>query len=131
MPIDSASVLQVQPYEQNGLSFILPPGEVTLTATFDGKDYPIAGRHIAQGTTLSARRLDQRTLEVTNKINGKITKTERIELSHDLKTLTRTMHPVGPHDPNIFVFDGSRNPLCAAAYSRGRHSLATILLANR
>jgi hypothetical protein len=44
-------------------------------------------------------------LEVTDKVKDKITKTEQIELSSDGKRLTRTVHPVGQHEPNIFVFE--------------------------
>jgi hypothetical protein len=103
MPIDSARALQIKPYEENGLSFISQ--EVTQNLKFDSKDYPETGRDVAEGSTASARRVDQRTLEITHKINGKITRTVQIELSPDLKTLTHTVRPVGQHDPNIFVFE--------------------------
>lgn len=102
---NSASVLQIRPYEENGLSFIQSSEKVTRNVKFDGKNYPDVGRDAAEGSTLAARRVDQRTLEVTDKVKGKITKTELIELSSDLKTLTRTVRPVGQHDPNIFVFE--------------------------
>jgi hypothetical protein len=105
MPINSASVLQVRPYEESGLSFIRSSDEVTRNVKFDGKDYPNVGRHAAEGSTSSARRMDQRTLEITDKIKDKIMRTEQIELSPDLKTMTRTVHPVGQHNPNIFVFE--------------------------
>lgn len=102
---NSASVLQIRPYEENGLSFIQSSGDVTRNVKFDGKDYPNVGRRVAEGSTSSARRVDQRTLEVTDKVKDKITKTEQIELSSDGKTLTRTVHPVGQHEPNILVFE--------------------------
>jgi hypothetical protein len=49
--------------------------------------------------------MDERTLEITNKIKGKVTRTEQIELSPDLKTLTITVHPAGQREPNIFAFE--------------------------
>jgi hypothetical protein len=101
----SAFQLQIRPYEENGLSFILSVQEVTKNVKFDGKDYPNAGRGAAQGSTSSARRVDERTLEITNRTKGKITSTEQIELSPDLKTLTRTVHPVGHREPHVFVFE--------------------------
>jgi hypothetical protein len=104
MPMKSAIVIQIRPYEGNGLSFIRSP-EGTRNFRFDGKDYPVEGPGAAQGATSSARRVDKRTLEIIDKINGKITRTERSELSADLKTLTRTVRPVGQRDPNIFVFE--------------------------
>jgi hypothetical protein len=104
MPMTSAIVIQIRPYEGNGLSFIRSPEDIR-NLRLDGKDYPVEGPGAAQGATSSARRLDERTLEVIDKINGKITRTERRELSPDLKTLTRTVRPVGQRDPNIFVFE--------------------------
>ena len=104
MPLDSAFVLQIRPYEGNGLSFIRSP-EDTRNLKFDGKDYPNVGRGIVQGSTSSARRVNERTLQITDKIKGKVTKSEQIELSPDHKTFTRTVRPVGQRDPNIFVFE--------------------------
>lgn len=104
MTMDQAFVLQIRPYEGTGLSFIRSPQD-TRNLKFDGNDYPVEGRGVAQGSTSSARRVDERTLEIIDKVNGKITRTERRELSPDLKTLTRTVHPVGQREPNIFVFE--------------------------
>jgi hypothetical protein len=103
MPMEEAFVLQVRPYEGDGLSFIRSSDD-TRNVKFDGKDYPNVGQGDAQGSTSSARRVDERTLEITDKLNGKITRTLRIELSPDFKTLTRTVRPVGQREPNIFVF---------------------------
>ena len=101
MPIASY-VLQVRPYEENGLSFIGPPRD-TRNLKFDGKDYPVDS--MPRGVTSSARRVDERTLEITDKIDGKVVRTDRREVSPDLKTLTRTVVPVGRRDPAVFVFE--------------------------
>jgi hypothetical protein len=102
---NSTLVLQIRPYEENGLSFIRSTEDVTRNVKFDGKDYPNVGHGVVQGSTSSARRVAERTLEITDKINGKISRIEMVELSPDLKTLTRTVRPVGQHEPNIFVFE--------------------------
>ena len=104
MTMDSAFVLQIRPYEENGLSFIRS-AEDTRNVTFDGKDYPDSGHGVAEGSTSSARRVNERSLEITDKINGKTARTVLIELSPDLKTLTRTVHPVGQREPNVFEFE--------------------------
>jgi hypothetical protein len=101
----SAFRFQIQPYEESGLSFIQSSQGVTRNVKFDGKDYPSVGRGVAQGSTSSARRVDAHTLEITDRIKGKITRTEKLGLSPDLKTLTRTVHPVGQREPNVFVFE--------------------------
>jgi hypothetical protein len=103
-------VLQVRPYEGDGLSFIDPTDEVTKNVKFDGKDYPNVGPNVPAGSASSARRvngrtLDQHTLELTDKFNGKVTDTQEIQLSSDGKTLTMTVHTAGRTEPNILMFE--------------------------
>jgi hypothetical protein len=104
MAMDEAFVLQIRPYEGDGLSFIRSADD-TRNVKFDGKDYPLADHNAAPGSTSSARRVDERTLEITDKTDGKVTRTIHIELSADLKTLTRTVHPAGQQGANVFVFE--------------------------
>lgn len=103
--VNSVFVLKVQPYEGDGLSFINPAEGVTKSVKFDGKDYPNEGPNVAKGSVSSGRRINERTLELTEKINGRTTATEQIELSPNRKTLTMTVHEAGRSKPNIFVFD--------------------------
>jgi hypothetical protein len=42
---------------------------------------------------------------ITDKYNGKVTATEEIELSNDLKTLTMKVHIAGREKPNVMVFE--------------------------
>lgn len=98
-------VRKIQPYEGDGLSFINPAEEVTKSLKFDGKDYPKQGPKVAKGSVSSGQRVNERTLEITDKINGKTTAVEQIELSPDLKTLTMTVHTAGKSKPDILVFD--------------------------
>lgn len=101
-PLGADIILQVSPYESNGLSFVIPSlGNWTLDANFDGKEHPNAGA----GSSLSARRPSAHVVEVTRKSEGKITQTRHFELSADLKTLTMTVHTVGTDEPLIYVFE--------------------------
>ena len=99
--------LQVQPYEGDGLSFKRSDEEMAKRFKLDGNDYPDLdpnGRD--KGTTYAGRRVNERSLEITEKSKGKITGTRQIELSRDLKTLTVTMRLVGQNrPPSIFVYD--------------------------
>src|ERR1700730_18979770 len=70
--VNSVFVLQVRPYEGDGLSFIDPSQEETTNVKIDGKDYPNVGPNVAPGSASSVRRVNQNTLEMTDKINGKI-----------------------------------------------------------
>ena len=103
--VNSVFVLQVRPYEGDGLSFIDPSEEETKNVKFDGKDYPNLGPNVVPGSASSVRRVNERTLEMTDKIDGKVMDAQQIELSSDLKTLTMTVHTVGRSEPTILVFE--------------------------
>jgi len=103
--VNSVFVLQVRPYREDGLSFIDPSEEETTNVKFDGKDYPDLGPNVPAGAASSIRRVNERSLEMADKINGKIMDTQQIELSSDLKTLIMTVHTVGRSEPNILVFE--------------------------
>ena len=109
---DSAKVkagieLQIQPYEGDGLSFKRSDDEMAKRIKLDGNDYPnLDPNGKDTGTAYSGRRVNERSLEITDKSKGKITGTRKIELSRDLKTLTVTVHLEGQNRPqSIFVYD--------------------------
>jgi hypothetical protein len=99
--------LQIQPYERDGLSFKRSDEEMVKRIKLDGSDYPDLDPNGGnKGTTYSGRRVNERSLEITDKFKGKITGTRQIELSTDLKTLTMTERLVGQGRPkSILVFD--------------------------
>src|ERR1700733_10942995 len=98
--------LQIEPYEGAGLSFNSPGGEMTKKMKFDGNDYPDLDPNEDPGSASSGRRVNERSLEITDKFKGKITGTRQIELSTDLKILTMTVRLVGQNRPkSILVFD--------------------------
>jgi hypothetical protein len=99
-----AIALKVQPYEGDGLSFINDSGE-TKSVKFDGNDYPNTGPNVRAGSTSTARRVNEDTLEITGKFKGKITNTRQVQLSADRKTLTITVHVPGRREPDILVFE--------------------------
>jgi len=98
--------LQIQPYEGDGLSFNSPDAGMIKKMRFDGNDYPDLDPNEDPGSACSGRRVNEHSLEITNKFKGKITGTRQIELSADLKTLTMTVRLVGQSRPkSILVFD--------------------------
>ena len=99
--------LQIQPYDGDGLSFKRSDEETAKRMKLDGNDHPDLDRNGAdRGTAYSGRRLNERSLEITQKFKGKITSTRQIELSRDLKTLTVTVRLVGQSSPeSILVYD--------------------------
>lgn len=103
--VNSTLEIQIQPWQSDGLSFIYPASEMTKSMNFDGKDYPGSGPNVPQGYTSSAHRVNEQTLQMTDKINGKLMDTQQIELSPDRKTLTMTVSIPGRSKPDIQVFD--------------------------
>jgi hypothetical protein len=98
--------LQIQSYEGSGLSFHSPAAQVTKNIKFDGNDYPDLGPNVAAGSASSGRRVNERSLEITDKFQSKITDTRQVELSTDLKMLTITVLLAGQSKPEtILVFD--------------------------
>ncbi len=98
--------LQIQPYEGDGLSFDSPNAELTRKMKFDGTDYPDLGPGGDAGAASSGARVNERSLEITDKSKGKITGTRQIELSPDRRTLTMTVRLMGQNRPkSILVFD--------------------------
>jgi len=86
--------LTIQSYQGDGLAF--DSHELTLAKkiTFDGRD-----------SLSSGRRVNERSLEITNKSQGKVTGTQQVELSPDLKTLTMTARQGDHSKPTILVFE--------------------------
>jgi hypothetical protein len=103
--LNAVIVLKVQAYEGDGLSFINASEGVTKNVKFDGKDYPNAGPNAIAGSASTARRVNEDTLEMTDKFNGKIMDTRQIRLSADRKTLTMTVNVPGRREPDILVFE--------------------------
>jgi hypothetical protein len=100
--VDSSIELGIQPYESDGLSF---NGSIArMSIKLDGNDYPDS--KAGPGYASSGRRVNERSLEITDKFQGKITDTRQMELSTDLKTLTMAIRLAGESQPkNIYVFD--------------------------
>ena len=94
--------MEVKAYEGDGLSFLTPAQHRPENVKFDGKDYPPA--NAGQGPAISSRQVDQHNLVITHKYNGKVTGTEEVGLSADLKTLTITLHFAGRDKPDVMVY---------------------------
>lgn len=99
--------VQVKEYQRDGLSFIFiaPSDNKTKNVKFDGKDYPNEGPNAGRGASSSIQRVDDRTLVITDKTGGKVTDTEAIALSADLRTMTITVNIPGHDKPNVMVFE--------------------------
>jgi hypothetical protein len=103
--MNSPYVLQVKAYQGDGLSFIFTTQQNTKNLKLDGKDYPTEGPNANPGSSVSSRRVDEHTLEMTHKASGKVDNTWQIRIAPDGKTLTITMDAAGRSKPDVLVFD--------------------------
>jgi hypothetical protein len=101
--IDTVYVIQVKPFDGDGLSIVNSADGTTKNVKSDGKVYSNTG----SGVTIvsSAQRQDERTIALTDKIDGKVSDTEEISVSADSNTLTMTIHVPDRSDPNVLVFE--------------------------
>jgi hypothetical protein len=74
-------------YKSNGdeLTMSTPTGE-SFTAKLDGKDYPVKGAY--GWTSVSLKRVDDRTIEETDKRDGKVVEVRKMTVGTDGKTMT-------------------------------------------
>lgn len=103
--VNSAYEMEVQSYQEDGLSFVVSAQKMTRSVKFDGKDYAGDGPNLPAGYATSARRLGERSVDLTDKIDGKLLDTQDVEVSADDQTLTMTVHLPGVNKPNIQVFE--------------------------
>jgi hypothetical protein len=101
--IDSVYLLNVRPFEDGGLSIAVPAEGNTQKVKFDGKDYPQSGSE--PGRVTSARRVNERTVELTDKRGENVVRTKEMSISEDGKTLIMTIREPTRTDPNVLVFD--------------------------
>lgn len=99
--------LQIQPYAGDGLSFKRSDEQMAKMIKLDGNDYPdLDANGGEKGAAYSGQRVNERSLEITEKFKGKVTGTRQIELSGDSKTLTVTARLVGQSKPqSILVYN--------------------------
>jgi hypothetical protein len=103
--MNSPFFMQVKEFEGDGLSIITPSEHATKNLKLDGKDYPNQGPNANPNSSSSTRRVDEHNIVITDKASGKVTDTEEIGVSADLKSLTITVHVAGRDKPNVMVFE--------------------------
>src|SRR6185312_9545243 len=106
MKVSFVYVLQIRPYEEDGISIIDASSRLTRNMKFDGKYHPNAGATAAMVAASLIRRVDEHTLELTDrKSDGKPIDDLRLTLSPDLETLTMTPYSEAQDQPRVLVFE--------------------------
>lgn len=95
----------IEAYEGDGLSFNTVAYQDVLSMKFDGKDYEEKGPNVAPGSTSSGKRVNARTLEITDKLKDKVLDHATYEVSPDGKTLTLTIRGIGQPKAQTIVYE--------------------------
>jgi hypothetical protein len=100
---EASYVLEVRPFEGDGLSIVAASQGVTKNVKFDGREYPNPGSR--NNIVSSAERVNARAITVTDKIGDKVLDTQEILVSEDGKTLTVKRRRPQQSEPVVLVFD--------------------------
>jgi hypothetical protein len=81
------------------------PQAYSYTVSYDGKDYPVTGNPLADA--VAYKKVDDNTLEGTNKKGGQVVSTVTIVVAKDGKTMTVTTKGKNDKGPftNVVVYD--------------------------
>ena len=83
--------LDIEAYEGEGLTFKSPDYLAVVSMRFDGRDYATVGSNKpTDGALFSGKRVDERSLKISYKKNGKLVENRTYQISPDGKTLTIT-----------------------------------------
>jgi len=103
--IGSPGTIEIAKWKNDGYAIVNPTYKGRTEFKLDGKDYADKGPRVAKGSTVSARRIDERTIEITYKLKGKTTEVDRYEVSSDGKTVTDTINFAGLEKSEVDVYD--------------------------
>ncbi len=95
----------IEPYDGDGLSFVTPSEKERQDMKFDGKYYPDQGPTVPPGSTSSAKRVNARTIEWTDKLKDEVMDHQDLRISEDGKTLTVVTRYPGEKAPQVMVYD--------------------------
>ena len=103
--IGNPNAIEIMTWEKDGYSMKTPVYKSQTDFKLDGKDYTPKGPTVPKGMTVTGTKSDDRTMELTYKLKGKTTETDRWELSVDGKTLTDTITYPGVDKKEVDVFE--------------------------
>jgi len=101
----STEMWEITPNGDDGLTMKIVDFDAICTMKFDGKDYPATGPTVPKNFTLAARKTGPRSLEMTEKMDGKVLSTDSFSVSADGKTLTDEAVPAGTTEKIKAVYD--------------------------
>lgn len=109
---ESASVKVLSPtsigiakWQRDGYTRTNPAYKEILDFKLDGKESTPKGPRVPKGMTVTAKKTDDHSMELTYKLKGKTIETDKYEVSADGKILTQTVTYSGVSKPEIDIYD--------------------------
>ena len=97
--------LSIEGFQADGISLVTAADKERTDLKFDGKDYAVNGPRVAPGSTVSGKRIDARTIELTGKLKDKLVYTQKMQVSEDGKTMTATVTFPGVSNAETDVYE--------------------------
>ncbi|MGD0869884.1 MAG: hypothetical protein ABSB88_10060 [Bryobacteraceae bacterium] len=101
----STEMWEITPNGDDGLTMKIVDFDAICTMKFDGKDYPATGPTVPKNFTLAVKKTGARSLEMTEKVGGKVVFVDSFAVSADGKTLTDDGVPAGTTEKVKAVYD--------------------------
>jgi hypothetical protein len=101
----SPTSITVAKWKGDGYTRSSPALKETLDFKLDGKEYTPKGPRVPKGMTVTAKKTDDHSMELSYKLKGKTIETDKYEVSADGKTLTQTVAYPGVSNPEIDIYD--------------------------
>jgi hypothetical protein len=101
----TSGTIELEANGPDGVTLKFPDDGSHCDAKFDGKDCPLTGPTAGDKTALSLKKIGSRSLEVTQKLNGKAVYVDTYTVSADGKTLTDEGTPVSRKEMTKAVYD--------------------------
>ena len=101
----SPTSIAIAKWEGDGYTRTSPAFKETLEFKLDGKEYTPKGPRVPKGMTVTAKKTDDHSMELTYSLKGKTVETDKYEVSAGGKTLTQTVTYPGVSKPEIDIYD--------------------------
>jgi hypothetical protein len=95
----------IEPYGADGLDVTIVDFSAACSAKFDGKDYPVTGPTVPKNYTLSMKKTGPRSLEIIEKVNGKVVYADAFSVSADGQVLTSEGAAPGSSEKTKAVYE--------------------------
>jgi len=96
---------EITPNGDDGLTMTVVDYNASAKVKFDGKDYPVTGPTIPKNFTLTIKKTSPRSLEMTEKMDGKVVFIDMFTVSADGKTLSDEAAAPGSNEKVKVVYD--------------------------